>query len=164
MPKTAQLKKHSSSKPKTSVPSTLKILMNYALSQASSASPMETTTNSNDVHAPTDTTPSQNTPTSTPSESGHTVNPTDATSKSGSVLPPTTPAKSGIIKVTPTNKTLLQKVSNNPFLGEADSVKTFYAVTDLPAETDGDNSANREAEMGDTSVAGDSEGPSADAV
>jgi hypothetical protein len=127
---------------------------------------METTTNSDDVHEPphTDTTPSQNTPTSTPSESGHTVTPTDATSKSGSVLPPTTPAKSGIIKVTPTNKTLLQKVSNNPFLGEADSVKTFYAVTDLPAETDGDNSANREAEMGDTSVAGDSEEPSAVAV
>jgi hypothetical protein len=68
------------------------------------------------------------------------------------------------VEVTLTRPSLLQKVSNNPLLGEADSVQTFYKVTDLPTDKDGDNSAHRDAEMGDTSVAGDLEGSSAGAV
>jgi hypothetical protein len=59
---------------------------------------------------------------------------------------------------------LLRKVSNNPFAGEMDSVRTFYAVNDLPVEKDGDTSANRDAGSVDTSVAGGPEGSLAGAV
>jgi hypothetical protein len=47
--------------------------------------------------------------------------------------------------------------------GEADSVKTFN-VTQLPAGNDGENSDSRDAESGDSAVAGDPEGSSADAA
>jgi hypothetical protein len=46
------------------------------------------------------------------------------------------------VEVTLARLSLLSKVSNNPFLGETDSVKTFYAVNDLPTGMDGDNSTN----------------------
>ena len=69
------------------------------------------------------------------------------------------------VDITPARPSLLGKVSNNPLLGETDSVQTFHnGVTDLPTDMDGDNSANRDAEMGDNSDAGDSEGSPASAV
>jgi hypothetical protein len=68
------------------------------------------------------------------------------------------------VEVTLARPSLLQKVSDNPLLGEADSVQTFYKVTDLPTNADGDNSENRDAEMGDNTVAGGPEGSSAGAV
>jgi hypothetical protein len=69
------------------------------------------------------------------------------------------------VEVTLARPSLLHKVSNNPFLGEADSVQTFHpGVSDLPTDTDGDNSANRAAAIGDNSVAGDLEGSPAGAV
>jgi hypothetical protein len=68
------------------------------------------------------------------------------------------------VEVTLTRPSLLQKVSNNPLLDQADSVQTFYKVTNLPTNADGDNSKNRDAEMGDNTVAGGLEGSSAGAV
>jgi hypothetical protein len=60
---------------------------------------------------------------------------------------------------------LLHKVSNNPFLGEADSVQTFHqGVNHLPPIEDGDDSANRDAVMVDNSDAGDPGGSLAGAV
>ena len=50
---------------------------------------------------------------------------------------------------------LLHKVSNNPFLGKADSVQMFHqGVNHLPPVEDGDDSANRNAAMDDNSGAG----------
>jgi hypothetical protein len=69
------------------------------------------------------------------------------------------------VEVSLTRPSLLHKVSNNPFNGEADSVQTFHpGVTNLPPNMDGDNSANRAAGIGDDSVAGDLEGSPAPAV
>jgi hypothetical protein len=59
---------------------------------------------------------------------------------------------------------LTAKVSNNPFLGETNSVRTFYDVTDLPVHEDGDNSDNHDAETGDPPSPGGPKGPSADVV
>jgi hypothetical protein len=60
---------------------------------------------------------------------------------------------------------LLHKVSNNPFLGEADSVQTFHqGVNHLPPIEDGDDSANRDAVMVDNSGAGGPGGSLAGAV
>jgi hypothetical protein len=70
------------------------------------------------------------------------------------------------VEVTLVRPSLLQhKVSNNPLNGETDSVLTFHrGVSNLPTDTDGDNSANRAAEIGDNSDAGDLEGSPAEAV
>jgi hypothetical protein len=69
------------------------------------------------------------------------------------------------VEVTLMRPSLLYKVSNNPFLGETDSVQTFHhGVSNLPTHMDGDNSANRAAEIGDNSDAGDLEGSPAGAV
>jgi hypothetical protein len=67
------------------------------------------------------------------------------------------------VEVTLERPSILRKVSNNPMAGEADSVKTFN-VTQLPAGNDGENSDSRDAESGDSAVAGDPEGSSADAA
>jgi hypothetical protein len=67
------------------------------------------------------------------------------------------------VEVTLECPSILRKVSNNPMAGEADSVKTFN-VTQLPAGHDRENSASRDAESGDSAVAGDPEGSSADAA
>jgi hypothetical protein len=73
--------------------------------------------------------------------------------------------KSTPVEVTLARPSLLHKVSNNPLLGEADSVQTFHqGVTDVPSNMDGDNSANRAAEIDDNSVAGDLEGSRAGVV
>jgi hypothetical protein len=68
------------------------------------------------------------------------------------------------VEVTLARPSLLSKVSNNPFLGETDSVQTFYAVNDLPTGMDGDNSENRDAAIVDTTVAGGLEGSPAGVV
>jgi hypothetical protein len=70
------------------------------------------------------------------------------------------------VEVTLVRPSLLQhKVSNNPLNGEVDFVLTFHhGVSNLPTDTDGDNSANRAAEIGDNSDAGDLEGSPAEAV
>jgi hypothetical protein len=73
-----------------------------------------------------------------------------------------TPASVEIMLARPS---LLHKVSNNPLLGEADSVQTFHhGVTSLPTHGDGDNSANRAAATGDNPDAGDLQGSLAGAV
>ena len=60
---------------------------------------------------------------------------------------------------------LLHKVSNNPFLGKADSVQTFHqGVNHLPSVADGDDSANRDAVMVDNSGAEDPGGSLAGVV
>jgi hypothetical protein len=99
--------------------------MNYAFLQASSASLIEKTSNTNDVNAPTDATPSQNTPTLTPSKRGHMITPTNATLTSDSVLPPTTPAKSGILKATSPNKN-----TPKPSVGFSPSNMVMEAASD----------------------------------
>jgi hypothetical protein len=68
------------------------------------------------------------------------------------------------VEVSFARPSLLNKVSNNPFLGETDSVKTFYAVNNLPTNMVGDTSKNRNAGIVDTSVAGGLEGSPAGAV
>jgi hypothetical protein len=73
--------------------------------------------------------------------------------------------KSKQVEVTLARPSLLHKVSNNPLLGEADSVQMFHqGVTNLPTSMDGDNSANHAAAIGDNSIAGDLEGSPAGAV
>jgi hypothetical protein len=67
------------------------------------------------------------------------------------------------VEVTLERPSILRKVSNNPMAGEADSVKTFN-VTQLPAGHDGENSDSRDAESGDSAVAEDPEGSSAEAA
>jgi hypothetical protein len=70
-----------------------------------------------------------------------------------------------MVEVSLVRPSLLHKVSNNPLLGEADSVQTFHpGVTNLPIHTGEDNSINCDAEMGDNSVAGGPEGSPAGAV
>jgi hypothetical protein len=68
------------------------------------------------------------------------------------------------VEVTLARPSLLRKVSNNPFLGKTDSVKTFYQVNDLPTIMDGDNSDNHDAVIVDTTDAGGLEGSPAGAV
>jgi hypothetical protein len=68
------------------------------------------------------------------------------------------------VEITLARPSLLNKVSNNPFLGECDSVKTFYAVNNLPTNKDGDTGNNRTAEIVDNTCAGGLEGPSANLV
>jgi hypothetical protein len=66
--------------------------------------------------------------------------------------------KSTQIEVTLARPSLLHRVSNNPLNGETNSVQTFHqGVTNLPSNVDGDASANRDAAIGDDSVAGDLE-------
>jgi hypothetical protein len=60
---------------------------------------------------------------------------------------------------------LLQKVSNNPLRGDADSGQTFHkGPPHLPTNMAGDNSDHRDAEMSANTVAGDSQGSPEDAV
>jgi hypothetical protein len=69
------------------------------------------------------------------------------------------------VEVTLERPFLLQKVSNNPLRGEADSIQTFHRGTQLPTDMDdGDNSDHRDAEMSATTVAGDSQGSLVEAV
>jgi hypothetical protein len=68
------------------------------------------------------------------------------------------------VEVTLARPSLLRKVSNNPLLGETDSVQTFYAVNDLPTVMEGDTGYHRTAEIIDNTGAGGSEGPSASVV
>jgi hypothetical protein len=69
------------------------------------------------------------------------------------------------VAVTLARPSLLHKVSHNPLNGETDSVQTFHlGVSNLPTDTDGDNSTNRDAAIGDNSEAGDLEGSPAGAV
>jgi hypothetical protein len=70
------------------------------------------------------------------------------------------------VEISLARPSLLHRVSNKPLLGENDSVQTFHQprVTNLPIHMDGDNSANRDTEMGDNPVAGGSEGSPAGAV
>jgi hypothetical protein len=68
------------------------------------------------------------------------------------------------VEISLARPSLLSKVSNNPLAGETDSVRTFYAVNDLPADTDGDTSKNRSAGVVDTTVAGGPEGSPAGVV
>jgi hypothetical protein len=73
--------------------------------------------------------------------------------------------KPAMVELTLARPSLLHKVSNNPLLGETDSVQTFHhRVTNLPTHIDGDNSANRDAAMGDNSDAGGLEGSLAGVV
>jgi hypothetical protein len=69
-----------------------------------------------------------------------------------------------LVDISLVRPSLLHKVSNNPLAGEMDSVRTFYAVNDLPAKMDRDTSANRNAGSVDTSVAGGPEGSLVGAV
>lgn len=69
------------------------------------------------------------------------------------------------VEVLLTRPSLLHKVSNNPFLGKADSVQTFHqGVSHLPSVSAGDDSANRDAVMEDNSSAGGPGGSLAGAV
>jgi hypothetical protein len=62
------------------------------------------------------------------------------------------------VEVTLDRPSILRRTPNNPFLGEADSVKTFntHAVNPLPDASVGDTSDYHSAERVDTSIAGDS--------
>ena len=62
------------------------------------------------------------------------------------------------IEVTLDRPSILRRTSNNPLLGDADSVKTFNisAVNPLPGASIGDDSDHHSAERVDTSVAEDS--------
>jgi hypothetical protein len=62
------------------------------------------------------------------------------------------------VEVTLARPSLLGKVSNNPLTGETDSVRTFYAVNDLPTTLDGDTGEHRTAEIVNNTGAGGSEG------
>ena len=62
------------------------------------------------------------------------------------------------VEVTLDHPSILRRISNNPLLGDADSVKTFNpnAVHPLPGASIGDDSDHHSAERVDTSVAEDS--------
>ena len=62
------------------------------------------------------------------------------------------------IEVTLDRPSILYRTSNNPLLGDADSVKTFNipAVNLLPDASVGDDSNHHSAERVDPSIAGDS--------
>ena len=69
------------------------------------------------------------------------------------------------VEITLERPSLLHRVSNNPLNGDVDSVKSsFHKVTDLPDQEEGETSNHRDAEMGDNTTAGDSEGSLANAV
>jgi hypothetical protein len=72
---------------------------------------------------------------------------------------PLNPSK---VELTLTHPSLLHKVSNNPFLGETDSIQT--GVSDLLTHMDGDDSANGAAAIGNHSDAGELKGSPAGAV